>query len=72
MVQRRAARWVSNQYSSYNCVTAMLINLAWRSLEYRRYDSRLAMFYKKVQVGNGQEEAQSERNSHSKNRDGKN
>ena len=48
MVERRAARWVSNQYSSYDSVTAMLSNLSWRSLEYRRYESRLAMamFYR--------------------------
>ena len=46
MVQRRAARWVSNSYSSYHSVSAMLSNLGWRSLEYRRYDLRLAMFYK--------------------------
>ena len=44
MVQRRAARWVSNQYSSYDSVTAMQSNLGWRSLEYCCYDSRLAMF----------------------------
>ena len=50
MVQRRAARWVSNHYSSYDSVTTMLSNLGWRSLEYRRYDSRLAMFYK-IQYG---------------------
>ena len=50
MVQRRAARWVSNRYSSYDSVSAMLGNLGWRSLEYRRYDSRLAMFYK-IQYG---------------------
>lgn len=50
MVQRRAARWVSNRYSSYDSVSAMLSNLGWRSLEYRRYDSRLAMFYK-IQYG---------------------
>ena len=50
MVQRRAARWVSNQYSSYDSVTGMLSNLGWRSLEYRRNDSRLAMFYK-IQCG---------------------
>ena len=31
-------------------VTAMLSNLGWRSLEYRHYDSRLAMFYK-IQYG---------------------
>ena len=42
--QKRAARWVSNQYSSYDSVTAMPSNLGWRSLEYRRYDSRLATF----------------------------
>ena len=50
MVQRRAARWVSNRYSSYDSVSAMLSNLGWRSLEYRRYDSRLEMFYK-IQYG---------------------
>ena len=50
MVQRRAARWVSNRYSSYDNVSAMLSNLGWRSLENRRYDSRLAMFYK-IQYG---------------------
>ena len=50
MVQRRAARWVSNQYSSYDSVTAMLSNLGWCTLEYRRYDSRLAMF-NKIQYG---------------------
>ena len=50
MVQRRAARWVSNSYSSYDSVSAMLSNLGWRSLEYRRSDSHLAMFYK-IQYG---------------------
>ena len=50
MVQRRAARWVSNSYSYYDSVSAMLSSLDWRSLEYRRYDSRLAMFYK-IQYG---------------------
>ena len=38
------------QYSSYDSVSAMLGNLGWRSLEHRRYDSRLAMFYK-IQYG---------------------
>ena len=46
MMQRRAARWVSNSYSSYDKVSAMLSNLDWRSLKYRWNDSRLAMFYK--------------------------
>ena len=46
MVQRRAARWVKNNYSSYDSVSNMLDNLGWRSLENRRIDSRLIMFYK--------------------------
>ena len=50
MVQRRAARWVTNRYLSYDSVSAMLGNLGWRFLENRRYDSRLAMFYK-IQYG---------------------
>ena len=50
MVQRSAARWVSNSYSTYDSVSAMLSNFGWRSLEYRRNDSRLAMFYK-IQYG---------------------
>ena len=41
MVQRRAARWVSNDYSTYSSVTEMMSNLGWRSLENRRYDARL-------------------------------
>ena len=47
-VQRRAARWVSNDYSTCSSVTDMLSNLGWRSLEYRRIDARLTMFYKIV------------------------
>ena len=47
-VQRRAARWVSNEYSTYSSVTDMLSNLGWRSLENRRTDARLTMFYKIV------------------------
>ena len=46
MVKKRAARWVSNKYFSYASVTAMLRKLDWHSLKYRRYDLRLAMFYK--------------------------
>ena len=45
MVQRRAARWVKNNYSPYESVSNMLDNLGWRSLENRRIDSRLVMFY---------------------------
>ena len=43
-----SARWVLNDYSSYSSVTDMLSNLGWRSLENRRTDTRLAMFYKIV------------------------
>ena len=40
----------SNSYSSYDSVSAMLSNLGWCSLEYRRYDSHLEMF-DKIQYG---------------------
>ncbi|MEW8546907.1 MAG: hypothetical protein AB2693_25615, partial [Candidatus Thiodiazotropha sp.] len=29
-IQRRAARWVSNDYSPYSSVTEMVSNLGWR------------------------------------------
>ena len=44
MVQRRAARWVKCNYSTYDSVSTILDNLGWRSLENRRIDSRLFMF----------------------------
>ena len=50
-VQRRAARWVTHDYSSYSCVTQMINTLGWRSLrslEQRRADARLLMFNKIV------------------------
>ena len=37
-VQPRAARWVTNDYSSYSSVTQMINTLGWRSLEQRRAD----------------------------------
>ena len=47
MVQRRAARWVTSTYSSYDSVTEMLSDLGWCSLENRRNDdARLSMFSK--------------------------
>ena len=46
MIQRRAARWVKNNYSPYDSVSNMLDGLGWRSLENRRLDSRLVMFYR--------------------------
>jgi len=48
MVQRRAARWVKHDYSSYSSVTSMINSLHWRLLEHRRLDARLCMFYKIV------------------------
>ena len=48
MLQRGAASWVYNDYSPYCSVTDMLSHLGLRSLELRRYDSRIAMFYKIV------------------------
>ena len=47
-VLRRAASWVSNDYSSYSILTDMLSNLGRRSLENRCTDMRLAMLYKIV------------------------
>ena len=46
--QRRAARWVLNDYSSTSSVTDMLSNLGWRSLVNRHTNTRLTMFYKIV------------------------
>ena len=48
MVQRRAARWVLGDYSPYSSVSDMLRRLGWRTLEQRRADSRLVLFYKIV------------------------
>ena len=48
MIQHRAARWVSHDYSSYSSVTSMISQLGWRSLQDRRSDARLTMFYKIV------------------------
>ena len=45
-VQRRAARFVSNRYHNTSSVSDMLQNLNWPSLEIRRTQSRLVMFYK--------------------------
>ena len=46
MVQRRAARWTLDNYTRKASVTEMLTHLGWRSLEQRRNDSRLCLFYK--------------------------
>lgn len=46
MVQRRAARWVTNRFHNTSSVTDMLHSLDWRTLEQRRVDARLCMLYK--------------------------
>ena len=45
-VQRRAARWTLDNYTRQASVSEMLTHLGWRSLEQRRNDSRLCLFYK--------------------------
>ena len=45
-IQRRAARFVCNNYSRYNSVTDMLNMLNWQSLEQRRNQAKSIMFYK--------------------------
>lgn len=47
-VQRRAARWTTCNYDYQSSVTAMLDSLGWRTLEQRRADARLCIFYKIV------------------------
>ena len=46
MVQRRGARYVTNRHGNHSSVNDMLQHLDWRSLEWRRKDARLALFYK--------------------------
>ena len=48
MIQRRAARYVSNRFHNTSSVTNMLSTLGWRSLEWRRVDARLCLLYKIV------------------------
>ena len=45
-IQRRAARFVFNDYSRNSSVSAMLADLNWQSLEERRIINDLTMFYK--------------------------
>ena len=44
-VQRRAACWVTLDYSSYSSVTQMINTLGWRSLEQRRAEYAPIYFY---------------------------
>ena len=48
MVQRRAARYVFNNYTDRTpgCVTSMLVNLKWEPLAERRATNRLLMLFK--------------------------
>ena len=43
MVQKRAARYVCNNYGSEVCVTTMLNHLDWHSRQQRRADIRLVV-----------------------------
>ena len=46
MIQRRAARFVSGNFSRQASVTAILQNLGWHTLQERRCIARLSMFHK--------------------------
>ena len=46
MVQRRAARYVTNRYHNTSSVTSMLEHLEWETLEARRTKNQLVMFIK--------------------------
>jgi hypothetical protein len=47
-VQRRAARFVHRDYSWESSVSTMIAELGWDSLQSRRKDARLTLFYKVV------------------------
>ena len=47
-VQRRAARWTVSNFEQRASVTQIFQNLGWRTLEQRRADARLCLFYKVV------------------------
>ena len=47
-IQRRAARYVSNNYSPYISVTQLLQSLGWETLERRRTNARLSMMHKMI------------------------
>ena len=50
MVQRRAARYVTNPYRNTSSVTSMLGDLEWDILETRRKKIRLTMMYKIINL----------------------
>ena len=45
-VQRRAAQWTTSNYDYRSSVTSMIENLGWRTLEQRRSDARVCLFYR--------------------------
>ena len=45
-MQRRAARWVLNDFSRYSSITIMLKQLSWPSLQVRRKICRLQTLFK--------------------------
>ena len=45
-IQRRAARFIFNDYSQTSSVTDMLLKLDWKTLAQRRRECRLSVFYK--------------------------
>ena len=47
-IQKRAARWTTSDFITRSSVTAMLEKLGWRSLQQRRADARLCLFYRVV------------------------
>ena len=47
-VQRRAARWVLNDYSYMSSVTSMLRQLSWPTLKMRRKISRISILHKAI------------------------
>ena len=47
-VQQRAARWTASNFDRQSSVTEMVKQLGWRSLEQRRADARLCLFYKVI------------------------
>ena len=46
MIQRRAARFVKSNYSTYHSVNAMLCDLQWPSLQLRRARSKMTSMYR--------------------------
>ena len=51
MVQRRAARYVTNRYHNTSSVTSMLDHLEWETLESRWAKNQLVMFFKVCDCG---------------------